>query len=213
MYNAAHFKEADARQLIDFMRQHPFALLSTSNGARQVVATQVPLLLTEHPDGRIGLRGHVMRKTDHHNALLQNPEVLCVFTGPHTYVSASWYTNTQVASTWNYMTVQARGQLNFLDDAGLLSVLKETTAHFENNPQSPARVELMTEEYVRQHMKAIQAFEITVTSLNHVFKLSQNHQEENYRRIIKQLQEQGGDGALIAAEMQKREQRLFGGQG
>jgi transcriptional regulator len=50
-----------------------------------------------------------MRKTDHHKAFHENPQALVVFTGPSSYVSATWYTNPHMGSTWNYMSVHLRG--------------------------------------------------------------------------------------------------------
>ena len=38
------------------------------------------------------------------------------FHGAHTYVSASWYSNQHIGSTWNYQAVHAHGILNFKDE-------------------------------------------------------------------------------------------------
>jgi len=80
------------------------------------VATQVPLFIDINEDGKILLSGHIMRKTDHHKAFEKNENVLVLFTGPHSYVSASWYTAPQTASTWNYMTVHVKGKISLLDE-------------------------------------------------------------------------------------------------
>lgn len=207
MYSLPYFKEQDQGVVVEFMKANPFALLIGSAND-QPAATQVPLLLEERA-GRIYLRGHIMRQTDHHKALVQNSNVLCVFTGPHAYISASWYTNPQVASTWNYMSVHARGKLTFLDEASLLNILEQTTALFENNPSSPALFHHLSEEYVQRLSKAIVGFEIEVTEIDHTFKLSQNRDKESYGHIIGQLQAQGSDAARIAAEMEARKKPLF----
>jgi len=60
-------------------------------------------------------------------------------------------------------------------------------------------------------MKAIVAFQIEVTSLEHVFKLSQDRDAESYKNIKEKLTQQGGDGQLIANEMEKRTEELFPG--
>jgi transcriptional regulator len=53
--------------------------------------------------------------------------------------------------------------------------------------------------------KAIIGFKIPITSLDHVFKLSQNRDLISQKSIIEQLGRQGDAGALlIAAEMEKR---------
>ncbi|MEJ7678302.1 MAG: hypothetical protein WKG06_10665 [Segetibacter sp.] len=58
-------------------------------------------------------------------------------------------------------------------------------------------------------MKAIVAFQIEVTSLEHVFKLSQDRDAESYKNIKDKLTQQGGDGQIIANEMEKRTKELF----
>jgi transcriptional regulator len=207
MYDLPYYKEQDAETVIQFMQQHPFAMLIGS--ARNMpVATQVPLLIEQHA-GKLYLQGHIMRNTDHHNALEQNPNVLCVFTGAHTYVSASWYHNPQVGSTWNYMSVHAKGTLRFVDEASLIEILRQTTAHFENNPESPSLFHHLPDNYIQRLVKAIVGFEIEVTALENVFKLSQNSDRESYQNIIEQLQSGGAQAQEIATEMARRSSQLF----
>ena len=76
--------------------------------------------------------GHMMKSTDHHKAFLYNPNVFVVFTGDHSYVSATWYSNPHQASTWNYMSVHVKGVMSFLNEQGLEDILRKTTLHFEN---------------------------------------------------------------------------------
>jgi transcriptional regulator len=74
-----------------------------------------------------------MRNNDHHKAFEKNPNVLAVFTGPHTYVSATWYDDPHQASTWNYISVHAKGTIRFGDKDDLVAILKRLTLHYENN--------------------------------------------------------------------------------
>ena len=208
MYQLSYFKENNADVVIDFMKQHPFAMLIAVDAENKPVATQVPVLLKER-DGLMYLQAHIMRQTDHHRALEQNKNVLVVFSGAHTYVSASVYENKQQASTWNYMSVHAKGELRFLDDAQLLQMLSELTAHFENNSDSPASYKHMPEEYVQRLSKAIIAFEIRVDSLEHVFKLSQNKDEKTYHNIVSSLNAGDAEQKRVAAEMEKRNDQIF----
>lgn len=92
MYDLPYHKERDEQVIQAFIEQHPFAFLTGCDAANKPVATQVPLFL-EEKEGRIFLSGHIMKNTDHHKAFLQNENVLAVFTGNHTYVSATWYSN------------------------------------------------------------------------------------------------------------------------
>lgn len=208
MYSLPYFKEKDPAVVLEFMKQHPFITLCGCDADSKPVATHVPVLLTER-DGQVFLHGHIMKNTDHCKAFMQNPRVLAIFSGPHTYVSASWYSNPQQGSTWNYMTVHAKGQLTFMDETALLQLLNDLTAHFENNTQSPALFEKLPEEYVSRMSKAIVAFEIAVQETDNVFKLSQNRDEASYHNIMEKLRTGSADGKLIADEMQQRATQLF----
>jgi transcriptional regulator len=151
-----------------------------------------------------------MKNTDHHKAFLHNNNVLVVFTGHHTYVSGTWYSDPFIASTWNYMSVHVKGIIRFLDDAGLEDVLRKTTLHFENyNRQSTTIFDNLPAEFKQKVMHAIVAFEIEVTEMDNVFKLSQDRDEESYHNIKEKLKQQDEDGKVIAAEMEKRIKDVF----
>src|SRR5450432_3020002 len=186
MYDLPHFKESDQRVVLDFIQQHPFAMLIGSRD-HIPIATQVPILIDERETGRLFLRGHFMRNTDHHKAFRENDEALCVFSGAHTYISARLYSNPQTASTWNYMSVHARGKIRFLDEAELRTILEQTTAHFENDENSPALFRHLPKAYVDSLKNAIIAFELEVRELENVFKLSQNRDEQSFENIIQKL--------------------------
>jgi transcriptional regulator len=209
MYNLPYHKEKNEQVIKEFADRYPFAFLTGCNSENKPVATQVPVFIEER-DGKKILRGHIMKNTDHHKAFLHNENVLVVFTGRHTYVSATWYSNPHLASTWNYMSVHAKGVIRFLDDAALADVLQMTSLHFENyNQQSTTVYNNLPSEYKQKVMHAIVAFEIEVKEMDTVFKLSQDRDAESYHNIIKKLKEQDEDGQVIASEMEKRAEELF----
>jgi len=209
MYNLPYFKEGDQDVVLKFMRDHPFVFLTGVNDESKPIATQVPVFIDEK-DGKLFLTGHIMRNTDHHKAFEQNPNVLAVFTGPHVYVSGTWYSNPQQASTWNYMSVHAKGAIRFGNEEDLIAILKRLTLHYENNNTASTTIfDNLPSEYTRPLMKAIVAFEVEITSVENVFKLSQNRDEKSFHNIMSKLNEQGGDGKFIAEEMKKIQQQLF----
>jgi transcriptional regulator len=209
MYDLQYFIEKDENVVKQFIDDHPFAFLTGCDAENKPVATQVPVFI-EQESGRRILSGHIMKNTDHHKAFLSNPNVLVVFTGHHTYVSATWYSDPHQASTWNYMSVHAKGLIKFLDDRALVDVLRKTTLHFEeHNKQSSTVFDNLPEDYRQKLMKAIVAFEIEVKELNNVFKLSQNRDPKSYENIKEKLRQKGGDASMIADEMEKRAKELF----
>ncbi|HJS55383.1 MAG TPA: FMN-binding negative transcriptional regulator [Chitinophagaceae bacterium] len=209
MYNLPYFKEDDPQVVLNFMREHPFVFLGGVNEKNEPVATQVPVFIDERED-KLFLTGHIMRNTDHHKAFEQNPNVLAVFSSPHTYVSATWYDDPHQASTWNYISVQAKGTMRFGDQADLIAILRRLTLHYENNNTTSTTVfDNLSSEYTAPLLKAIVAFEVEITAIDNVFKLSQNRNEKSFCNIIDKLREQGTNGQYIAEEMKKRHQQLF----
>lgn len=209
MYNFSYFKEKDKQTILDFIEEYPFAFLTASFLSGTQVATQIPVLLEER-NGELLLQGHIMRNTDHHKALIENPNALLVFTGPAAYVSASWYSNAQIGSTWNYMSVHVAGQIKFMSDEELIQFMRKLTLKFEKgNTQSLTIYDNLPDEFLQKMMPAIVGFEIKAANIENVFKLSQNRDEKSYMNIISNLEAQGGSSALVATEMKKRSADLF----
>ncbi|NEZ04959.1 FMN-binding negative transcriptional regulator [Wenzhouxiangella sp. XN201] len=209
MYDLPYHKENNPKAVKAFIEAHPFAFLTGSDEHGRPVATQIPLLFEER-DGRQLLRGHFMKNTDHHKAFLQNRNALAVFTGHHTYVSGTWYSDPHTASTWNYMSVHVRGAIRFLGGNELETVLRQTSLHFENgDPESETVFDNLPLAFRRKVMHAIVAFEIEVDQIDTVFKLSQDRDYESYRNIIRKLKDQDEAGRAIAAEMERRTAQLF----
>lgn len=202
MYKFSYYTEQDREKVIAFMKANSFAII-TGSGDTYPVATQIPLEIKVDND-KILLQGHIMRKTDHHLAFEKNNNVLVLFTGPHCFVSADWYTNPVMGSTWNYMTVHAKGKMSFMGEEGTMNAVKAVSdkyvgtglaSSFDNLPQ----------EYIDHMMKAIVGFTIEVESLDNVFKLSQNRDEASQKNIIEQLKKKGDDNSvMIAEEMERR---------
>lgn len=202
MYKNAQFTTNNQKEVLDFMKAHPFVLLCGIGADGKPVATHIPVLIEER-DGRIFLQAHTMRKQQHTLAFEQNENVLAVFQGAHCYVSAQWYEAQNVASTWNYSAVHAAGTLRLLNDDGLYAVLKNMTSHFEGGPHTPASMDKMDEAYIRSNMKAIVAFEIEVTKLEHVFKLSQNKPAKTQENIVQHLEQGNQDEQAVATDMKR----------
>ena len=208
MYNLPHFKAGKEQDVIDFMYAHPFITLCGCDENNQPVATHVPVLMEER-NGKFFLKAHIMRNQKHTTAFEQNKNVLAIFSGAHTYVSASWYSNQKIGSTWNYQSVHAKGTLHFKDEAFLHNLLTQLTEKFENNPHSPSLVSKLDEEYINNMMKAIIAFEIEITSIEHVFKLSQNRDEKSYENIMEHLKDGSEEAQTIAALMKENKDNVF----
>ena len=210
MFNYPQYKEHDKEKVLEFMRQYPFVTLLGCDVKERIEATQIPVLV-EEKNGKIILSGHIAKKSDHEKTFQQNPNVLALFAGPHTYISGTWYSsNPQQVSTWNYISIYARGQIIFLDENTLINHLKKLSLHFENgNTASSTIYDNLPPEYLQKLIKAIVAFEIEVSELENVFKLSQNRDEKSYDTIVEKLKQQEGDAKEIGELMEKRKSKVF----
>lgn len=208
MYNMPHFKEKDKDALLKFMENNPFVTLIGSDGERSV-ATQVPVIVSEGENG-ISARGHIMRGTDHHRTFEKNSQVLMLFHGPHCYVSSSWYMDRGHGSTWNYMTVHLRGSMRMMEEAETIQLLTDLTHLYEDPQEKPELVENLDPGYIAAHVKAIAGFEIMADSIDGIFKLSQNRDNDTYINIVTRLKQNGECNAQkIAAEMILGRPELF----
>jgi transcriptional regulator len=201
MYKLPYFTEEDKDKVIAFMKENSFAVI-TGFGEQYPVATHIPLSVEIMEDGRLFFYGHLMKNTDHHRAFEKNDKVLVIFNGPHTYISASWYSNPQSASTWNYQTVHAKGKIKFTDEEGTYRAIEAITNKYEGT-DTAAAFHQMPKEYIMKMIKAIVGFSVEVESLDNVFKLSQNHSADNRKSIVEHLQQRGDPhSAAIAKEME-----------
>ena len=110
----------------------------------------------------------------------------------------------------NYITVHVRGRLRFFEEEETITQLQDLTRRFEKNQRYPELVENMPPEYVNTLVKAIAGFEITVQSVEPIFKLSQNKDDDTYEKIVNELNSLNDYSANeIADEMVKRRPHLF----
>jgi len=189
--------------VLAFMKSNPFATI-IGIGEQYPVASHIPLEVAIQPGGKIVLSGHLMKKTDHHLAFEKNENVLVIFSGPHTHVSASWYTNPTVGSTWDYMVVHAKGKIIFKDEQGTYEAVKNITDKYEGFDK-PSSFDKLPKDYIDKMLKAIVGFYIEVESLENTFKLSQNRDKESKQNIIEALYKRGDDNSrAIAKEILSR---------
>ena len=202
MYNLPHFIEENEDLVVEFMQKNSFVNIVGYDGDYPVGA-HVPVDIKKE-EGKIILTGHIMKNTTHHKAFVQNENVLVIFNGPHSYVSASWYEKKDVASTWNYIDVQARGKIKFFDTGRTKKIIQHLTDQYEI-PGSEAAFDKLPPEYVDRMVKAIVGFTVEISTIENVFKLSQNRDVKSRENIIKKLSATNDAGAKeIAFEMKKR---------
>src|SRR4051794_14540219 len=136
MYIPAAFAEADLARLHDFIEQNSFGLLvSPFDG--EPFASHLPFLLerTAGPHGT--LVGHMARANPQWQAAA-GQTALAIFSGPHAYISPTWYEAEQVVPTWNYAAVHVYGRVQTIEDeSALLDIVREMVRVYEQAMPRP----------------------------------------------------------------------------
>ena len=202
VYLPPHFTETRPAVLIAHIEQHDFGLL-VSHGAAGLVASHIPFLV-ERQGEQLHLLGHLARPNLQVEDLRQGGEVLAIFSGPHAYVSPSWYAAGPSVPTWNYVDVHAYGTVRLIEDADWLRRLLHhlSDRHEAGNP-APWRMQDLPEAYLEGMLKGIIGLDITVTRLDGKFKLSQNRPAVDRPRVIAALERRGDVDALAVAELMR----------
>jgi transcriptional regulator len=185
MYVPTAYAETDPAKLHAFIEAHSFGLLVSAHGG-EPFATHLPFLLERDagPHGR--LVGHMARANPHWQGL-DGRDVLTVFSGPHAYVSPSWYGSDGVVPTWNYVAVHAYGTLRLVEEPNELArILVTTVSTYERPMPNPWSVDTGS-GFFQKMSRAVVGFRIDITRLEGKWKLNQNHPPERREGVIRAL--------------------------
>ena len=126
-------KPRDAEAAYDLIGAYPWALL-VQNGDDGPFATNLPLLLDRSRGPHGTLVGHMARMNDHSRVLAgARTPALAVFEGPYSFVTASWYPNRDMPSTYYYTAVHCYGRVRIQTEAELEAALGALTGRMEGH--------------------------------------------------------------------------------
>lgn len=188
MYTPAAFEVSELPKLHQFMESNSFAVLCSSH-AGQVRASHLPMLLDRSigPNGR--LLGHTARANDQWQTAA-GTEVLVVFSGPHAYISPTWYEAENTVPTWNYVAVHAAGTLELIEDREpLLEIIGRTVSSYEGSRPKPWTLD-DAGRIVDSLLPMIVGFSIDISRLEGKWKLNQNHSVERREKVARALDRQ-----------------------
>lgn len=199
MYVPSSFAETDLATLHAFIEQNSFGML-VSQVAGLPFATHLPFLLDRNSGPHGSLIGHMARANPHWQEL-ETQTALIILSGPHAYISPTWYEAENVVPTWNYTAVHAYGRVRLIhDDDALLKIVHDSTAIYERVMPRPWSLG-HSEPFVSKLLKQIVGFRMEIEKLEGKFKLNQNQPIERREKVVRALEKQGGEDALAVAEM------------
>ncbi len=201
MYIPDLFKNENQLEIEQFINDNSFAIIINQSDGK-LCATHIPFVLEINEMGKKVLSSHVSIENPQGQSFKQNQDVLVIFSGPQSYISSSWYDHENVP-TWNYLAVHVYGQVQILDLNQTIKSLKKLIDKFEINSDNPVRIEDLSKKTMLQ-ARSIIGFEIEITNIQAVKKLSQNRDNKNYQNIISELEKTNKPNELgIAIEMKK----------
>ena len=194
------FEENRPDVLLALIQQYPLATI-ISHSPQGLEVNVVPVLVKQE-EGKIVLRGHMAKNNAQLQALAHSETVLWVFHGPNAYVSPAWYPSKQlhgkVVPTWNYMLVEAQGQVKVFTDADeLLRLVTGMTNEHEQHRVSPWQVDDAPAQYVQSQLRGIVGIEMEVSQLRGKFKLSQNRSDEDQCGVISGTASEHAEYAIL----------------
>lgn len=95
----------------EFIEEFSFGVLVTCNEA--LSGTHLPFVLQPNEGNQGALYAHCAKANPIWKSI-QGQNVLVIFTGPHAYISPSWYIKKPAVPTWNYTAVHAYGVASLL---------------------------------------------------------------------------------------------------
>jgi transcriptional regulator len=198
MYVPRAFLETDPDRLAQLIRAHGFGeLVTVQAGAPSV--SHLPFLYEPDEGPRGTLYAHVARANDHWRQ--GDTRALAIFTGPHHYISPTWYAEAGTVPTWNYVAVHVRGALQWLDDdAARRDVVTRMVAFYEAGQPEPWTADLDAPE-LQPELRGIVPLRIAVESIEGKWKLNQHHSLERRRRTARALRALPSENAQAVAAL------------
>ncbi|MCM3617278.1 FMN-binding negative transcriptional regulator [Sutcliffiella horikoshii] len=188
MYIPKQFRKEEITEIVEFIRSNSFGVLFSQHDGMPT-ATHLPFIVSVQDDSSITLISH-MAKANPQWKTLHSQSALAVFTGPHAYVSASWYEEENTVSTWNYLSAHVLGKIEIVqDDESLKQILKETTDFYEQEFENPWKLE-DHEKTVDSMLNGIVGLKMQVEKVDGKWKLNQHHSTVRKQRVIEQLKKQ-----------------------
>jgi transcriptional regulator len=209
MYIPSFNRIEDGERIIPFIKSHGFATI-VSLGKNGMTASHLPVLWDEGGGEGGTLRSHMARANPQWRHFETGNEILCIFHGPHAYISPSWYVMQHTVPTWNYAVVHVYGTPSLVDETQLRQIVYDTTEKYESGMPKPWRIPLSEDELQKQ-LKAIVGFSIQITRVEAKFKLGQNRSIEDQDKMLLALQSADDCasrelGAFIAAQRKTKAQ-------
>ena len=180
MFTPTHFAMHGQAEQHQFIHDFAFGVLVSGS----LSGTHLPFILREN-EGESGVLYTHCAKENPHWQELDNADVVVIFTGPHNYISPSWYAKGPAVPTWNYTAVHAYGRVSFLNDDETITALDEVVEKYE--PGLLVSKDILTDRLKERLLPAIVGFKIEITRMEGQLKLGQQRTKADQLGVYQAL--------------------------
>lgn len=199
MYIPNYYQMENKEESINFIKKHSFGLIISIKD-NIPIANHLPFVIDEDKDDLI-LISH-FSKNNPQLEDLDKQNVLLVFSEPHAYISPKNYENILNVPTWNYISVQAYGKVNLMQEKEkALLIIDKMINNYEKDYIK--QWDNFPETYKNKMINGIVCFEIKIEKLEAKKKLSQNKSLKEQKNIINTLSKSNKENEILLAKYMK----------
>lgn len=199
MYIPKSTELLDQTAILDIINSHGFGLMISPT----LDVSHLPLIYEPSEGDKGVLYGHMAKANEHWRGL-DGEKVLIVFSGPHAYISPTWYASKPAVPTWNYVAVHCFGRVELMDKQCTAESMNKLISKYD--PIILGDAEFMPEEYLNRLSEAIVGFRILITDIQAKEKLGQHRKSEDQIGVYQALSNSDSlDAKAMASYMSKRE--------
>ncbi|HEX4037623.1 MAG TPA: FMN-binding negative transcriptional regulator [Acidobacteriaceae bacterium] len=205
MYIPQANRETRVPVMHELISAYPFGTLITA-GNSGLIASHIPIVLEQDGSELGTLRAHIARANPQWSDFTPSIDALAIFSGPHHYISASWYPGAKEdgaeVPTWNYVVVHAYGPLRVVESPEwLLAHLVSLVDIHEAGSANPWKVSDAPAEFIHQQMRGIVGLEMPIRRLEGKWKVSQNRNGRDRSAVSEGLADLGTPESLIMKKL------------
>lgn len=200
MYTPKHYSVSDIAACHDMIEADPFGLLVSAGSDDMVpAASHLPFHLVRDAGDLGELQVHLARANPQ-GRYLDGQKVRCIFSGPHAYVSPTWYESAAAVPTWNYTAVHCIGTAEQTTDPEEMSrQMERLTAVYERD--GSWRYRDLPEDYRSGMLNGITGFRIRIEQLIGKAKLNQNKSDSDIAGSVAGLRSTGRHDDAVVADL------------
>lgn len=200
------------KELLAFVADRPLGQLLTSVGGVIDVST-LPIIRAAH-EPRMVFYGHLAKRNQHAEKLVDGLPCVMTFTGPSAYISPRWFKEKKTVPTWNYMSVQMRGNIELIHDASdIHTLLSMTIDHMErelvldDETPEPWKIDEASPELLARLSGMIVGFKLHISHVEGVQRLCQDKPAVDVESIAQGLARSARSNSQEMAELVRSKAR------